>query len=531
MALVGATLIDGTGAPPLSDAVILIEKDRILRVGPRSQVRIPDGADRKDLTGLKILPGLIDSHVHITFALPRGPSDPQADATINGVLQQFLRHGVTSIRDLGAGYPWILDLTRSVEQGRREGPRIFAAGPMLTALGGHPAGTLLRGNDGAIASGTRQIVSPEQGREVVRDLASSGVDVIKAVLDSRGRPNSPERIPALDEAVLGAIVAEAQDAGVPVTVHWGNVNELPAIAAVRPAQLEHAGYAPIPAAVISQIARAGIAVDPTLVIMSATIPSPDQFASGPLENVRRLHEAGVVITGGTDAPLGNLPFGESLHRELELLVKAGLSRMEAIQAATSRPANLVKHADEIRTIQAGKRADLLFQSRGLQQRQQQRGTFSHAIYSSTTSPTKVRCGLAQELFRTRRSHATDRLIARIHCWIEFQLVAIQNCSFSYNSRDISGIANILIGLPVHNKNVSEFARLQSAPFCLGIHNTSRILCGYRDYFQWRQAGLDEQLQFPVNTLTLEVAGIGGIGACGDQDTRLHQSFDIALSIE
>ena len=188
MALVGATLIDGTGAPPLSDAVILIEKDRILRVGPRSQVRIPDGADRKDLTGLKILPGLIDSHVHITFALPRGPSDPQADATINGVLQQFLRHGVTSIRDLGAGYPWILDLTRSVEQGRREGPRIFAAGPMLTALGGHPAGTLLRGNDGAIASGTRQIVSPEQGREVVRDLASSGVDVIKAVLDSLGDP-------------------------------------------------------------------------------------------------------------------------------------------------------------------------------------------------------------------------------------------------------------------------------------------------------------------------------------------------------
>src|SRR6516225_4300321 len=102
MALVGATLIDGTGAPPLSDAVILIEKDRILRVGPRSQVRIPDGADRKDLTGLKILPGLIDSHVHITFALPRGPSDPQADATINGVLQQFLRHGVTSIREVGA---------------------------------------------------------------------------------------------------------------------------------------------------------------------------------------------------------------------------------------------------------------------------------------------------------------------------------------------------------------------------------------------------------------------------------------------
>src|SRR6516165_7387223 len=153
MALVGATLIDGTGAPPLSDAVILIEKDRILRVGPRSQVRLPDGADRKDLTGLKILPGLIDSHVHITFALPRGPSDPQADATINGVLQQFLRHGVTSIRDLGAGYPWILDLTRSVEQGRREGPRIFAAGRCSRPPGGLPPGRCIPGNTGAFPTG------------------------------------------------------------------------------------------------------------------------------------------------------------------------------------------------------------------------------------------------------------------------------------------------------------------------------------------------------------------------------------------
>lgn len=93
-------------------------------------------------------------------------------------------------------------------------------------------------------------------------------------------------------------------------------------------------------------------------------------------------------------------------------------------------------------------------------------------------------------------------------------------------------ADILIRLPVHNKNASEFARLQSGHSASAFTILySRILCGYRDYFQWRQAGLDEQLKFPVNALTLEVAGIGGIGACGDQDTRLHQSFDIALSIE
>jgi enamidase len=359
LALVGATVIDGTGAAALSDAVIIIESGRIRRVGPRSQVPIPDGAERKDLTGLTVLPGLIDSHVHINFALPRGPKDPEADATINKVFQEFLRHGVTSIRDLGAGYPWIIGLAHSVDDGQRESPRIFAAGPMLTAPGGHPAGTLLRGNDAAIAFGTRQITSPEEGRSVVRDLAGGGVDVIKAVLDSGGRPNRPQRIPTINAEVLGAIIAEAQKAGVPVTVHWGNVDELPTVIAARPTQIEHAGYTPIPAPVIAQIARAGITVDPTLAIFSATISSADEFANGPLENVRRLHAAGVAITAGTDAPLGNLPFGESLHRELELLVKAGLSPMEAIQAATSRPAHLLKRGDEIGTIQAGKRADLV----------------------------------------------------------------------------------------------------------------------------------------------------------------------------
>jgi imidazolonepropionase-like amidohydrolase len=84
-----------------------------------------------------------------------------------------------------------------------------------------------------------------------------------------------------------------------------------------------------------------------------------EFQTGSLENVRRLHAAGVVITAGTDCPRGNSRFSDSLQRELELLVEAGLSPMEAIQAATSRPASLLKRANEIGTIQAGKRADLV----------------------------------------------------------------------------------------------------------------------------------------------------------------------------
>src|SRR5262249_20828034 len=184
LALVCATVIDGTGAPPLRDAVVLIENGRITAVGPRSRTKIPDGFKRRDLSGLTVLPGLIDSHVHLIFSLPKGPNDPQADAIINGALQDFLRHGVTGIRDVGSGYPWIMDLRASIDGGRRNGPRIFAAGPLVTAPDGHPAGTLLVGNKAAIAAGTRQVTTPEEGRAVVRELAGGGVDVIKTVFDS-----------------------------------------------------------------------------------------------------------------------------------------------------------------------------------------------------------------------------------------------------------------------------------------------------------------------------------------------------------
>lgn len=359
IAFVGATVIDGTGAPAIPDAIILIENHRIRAVGPRSLINVPKNFERHDLTGLTVLPGLIDSHVHLSFAIPQGPAAPNADEVLNSSLYEFLRCGVTSVRDLGGSYPWILDLARSVERGERSGPRIFVAGPLLTAPGGHPAGTLLAGNKFAIATATRQIGSAEQGRAVVRELAAGGVDVIKAVLDSRGRSNAPEHLPTFNQQTLSAIVDEAHAVGLPVTVHWGNVEELSAVVAARPTQIEHSGYAPIPDSVIQSIARAGIVVDPTLVIMSASIGSADEFAKGPLDNVRRLHTAGVAITAGTDAPLRKLRFGESLQQELELLVESGLSPMEAIQAATSRPAALLSRAHDIGVIQTGKRADLI----------------------------------------------------------------------------------------------------------------------------------------------------------------------------
>src|SRR5262249_52157513 len=119
------------------------------------------------------------------------------------------------------------------------------------------------------------------------------------------------------------------------------------------------GYTEISPRVVADIVRAGIVVDPTLSVMSKMISAPERFRSGPLANVRRLRAAGATITAGTDAPLGQQPFGESLHHELELLVEAGLSPMEAIQAATTRPASLLKRAQDLGAVRVGAQADLI----------------------------------------------------------------------------------------------------------------------------------------------------------------------------
>jgi imidazolonepropionase-like amidohydrolase len=211
----------------------------------------------------------------------------------------------------------------------------------------------------AIATSTRELTSAEDARTTVQNLQAGGVSTIKAVLDSRGRAYSPDRVPTLNSEILAAITGEARSLGLPVTVHWGNVDELPTVVSVHPDQIEHSGYSPIHPGIIEEIASAGIAVDPTLQIMQANSSSEDAFNRGALANVGRLHEAGVTITAGTDSPLHGLRFGESLHGELEILVTAGLSPMEAIQAATSRPAKLMKLDSEIGVIQPGMRADLI----------------------------------------------------------------------------------------------------------------------------------------------------------------------------
>jgi imidazolonepropionase-like amidohydrolase len=337
IAILAHLVMDGTGAPPIRDAAVIIRRGRILDVGPRQSVLPSEDIERYDLGALTVMPGLIDHHVHLSFAFPQFLRGEFPDATaIDVVLSSILDQGVTTIYDLGGPFPWTLELAQSIERGEHNGPAVCCAGPMITAVGGHPAGTLLAGNVRGAEVSTRQVSTPDEARAIVRGLAASGVDVIKVVFDSGRTPEGFGRglVPILEPPVLQAVVEEGRAASIPVTVHWGNISELQHVIEARPSSIEHAGYAAMPDQMISSIAAAHIDVDATLSVLAAHLPQ-DVLHNGPFANVRNLAHAGVTIKAGTDAPLRGLKLGESLHRELELLVEAGLSTTQALSAATS----------------------------------------------------------------------------------------------------------------------------------------------------------------------------------------------------
>ena len=140
IALVGGTLIDGTGAPPLRDSVVLVRGDRIERVGTVATLPVPAGYESISTEGMSVLPGLWDLHVHLIY---NGHPNPGAwfkhgaefeSTTVPASARQMLMAGVTSVRDLAAPADAILGVKRRIASGMLPGPTIYAAGPALAKL-------------------------------------------------------------------------------------------------------------------------------------------------------------------------------------------------------------------------------------------------------------------------------------------------------------------------------------------------------------------------------------------------------------
>jgi imidazolonepropionase-like amidohydrolase len=376
LAIVHGTLIDGTGAPAVPDSVVITRGDRILAAGPPSQVVIPSAATVLDAHGKSLLPGLWDMHAHFE-QVEWGPI--------------YLAAGVTTVRDCANDLNFITSVRDAVAEGRGLGPRILAAGVV--------------DGSGPMAIGVARVDTIDEaetwvsryraaGFQQIKIYSSMKLEALRAVADAAHRAGMtvtghvPEGLNAYQVIEAGQdqinhIFFLANIMHAPLSADASRMERLNALANMN---LD----SPEAHKAIAFLKAHRTVVDPTLALLElstiSTKKPPIAFEPGAeklppelsrrLENlappspeteliervfrrcvalVGALHRAGVVIVAGTDQAVP----GHSLHREIELYVEAGLTPMQAIQAATIVPARVMQLDGEYGTIEAGKRADLI----------------------------------------------------------------------------------------------------------------------------------------------------------------------------
>jgi imidazolonepropionase-like amidohydrolase len=374
-----ARLIDGTGAEPVRDAVVIVRDDRIAAVGTRASVQVPAGARVVDLGDATLLPGFVDAHTHIIGRVLGDPGvddalarDYQGYGAILGVAnaQRTLMAGFTTIRNLGAGNFDDIALRQAIEEGRVPGPRIQAAGHSLGITGGHCDVNGFRPGlaDGDVRTGIAD--GPEQVRAAVRYQVKYGADVIKTCATG-GVLSEGDAVGTTQytQEELEAMVKEAHKLDERrVAAHAHGTEGIKVAVRAGVASIEHGSF--LDAEGARMMAARGTWLVPTL---SAGEAVERAAASGVLTGLRaeKGKAAGaamrngiklavtnrVPIALGTDA--GVIPHGRNAH-EFSLLVNwGGMRPMDALVAGTLNGAKLLGWEARIGSLAQGKLADIV----------------------------------------------------------------------------------------------------------------------------------------------------------------------------
>ena len=403
-ALVGATLIDGTGAAPLDDAVIIIDGTEIAAAGARDSVPVPEGADIVNVDDKWLVPGLVDAHVHFMESGRIYTKPGQIDLThlvlydeevawmqqrVPVTLKAYLCAGVTGA--VSAGGPRFEYEVREQAEARLDAPDVYVAHGPVTLV---PAETLFPPFDGDTS--VRSVTDPASAAGTIRQGAQWNADLVKT-----GYLGGPFADYEKDyAAVHEAIVAESAEHGFKVTTHVTELEPARTLVELGVDSLQHLPLdAPLDAAFVDLAKSRGIVVVPTLAVwrrnfvdlydrsfdllpvekqcgdpqVIASWYAVDELPAPPPEvmemyggvltvaaaNTKLLLDAGVPLAAGSDTGNLGLLHGASLHYELKLMGEAGVPPADLIVAATLNAAMVAGQAHRIGSIEPGKQADLL----------------------------------------------------------------------------------------------------------------------------------------------------------------------------
>jgi imidazolonepropionase-like amidohydrolase len=362
LVLSGARIIDGTGAEPVRGRSVVVEKGVITAVV--EDARAPRG-NGVDLAGHTLLPGLINCHVHLCFGAEADPvrpmrEEPVALTAIKALLRarETALAGVTTVRDLGGREYVELAARRAIQEGLIDGPRIVAAGRPVCMTGGH-GHWLAREADG-----------PDDARKAVREQLKAGADVIKiiatgGVMTPGVEPGSPQL--TLEE--MRAAIEEARKAGRRTAAHAMAATGISDAIAAGITSIEHGVY--LTEEIVAHMRRDGTFLVPTLNApaaiatggLAAGIPEymvrkSEQVVPPHVASFQLAHRAGVRIAAGADSGTP-LNFHGSLLPELTLMVKHGMTPLEAIRSATMTAADCLGLGQALGRVAPGYAADLI----------------------------------------------------------------------------------------------------------------------------------------------------------------------------
>ena len=374
--LAGGRLVDGTGAEPLADAVIVINGGKIDQVGPADQVDIPATAEVIDVAGKTVLPGLIDAHVHLFGITSMNQMtwviDEPHVRTIRAAMDAWrcLDAGFTTVRD--AGGMLAIYVKRAIEEGTAIGPRIVASGMIISQTAGHgdmhfvPAEWNRRMQMSRLADGVPEV------RKAAREQLREGADMLKifttgGIMSEKDKPTACQY--SMDE--IRAFVEEAKNAGVRSGTHAQGTQGIKNAVLAGVDNVDHGIYLDDEA--IALMVERGTTLVPTLAVLEAivshgrnegvletSVRKAESVQAAHIASFKKALAAGVVCGLGTDYLSDpKSPMGANADELVMYVNKVGLTPMEAIVCATRNNAIVLGLQDEIGTLEAGKQADLI----------------------------------------------------------------------------------------------------------------------------------------------------------------------------